>query len=245
MSKRCMRILLTVLPVLSLSACGNSAGLEESTVSEEPTASEESSNVSEEDVDATSGATQSKQTAKPETDTEQSLDTNGKDVPEMDRTVLVVYFSCTGTTRSLAELASEILDADLYEITPETPYLETDLNYSDSSSRATTEQNTPDARPEISGTVENMEQYDTVLLAYPIWWGQAPRIINTFLESYDFSGKTIVPFCTSHSSGLGSSAKELQISCSDTTEWLDGRRFDAETPKSELEDWVSSIGIYQ
>ena len=100
------------------------------------------------------------------------------------------------------------MNADLYEIIPEDPYTEEDLAYY-TDGRADQEQNNPDARPAISGEVENMAQYDVVLLGYPIWHGQAPRIISTFLESYDFSGKTIVPFCTSHSSGIGSSDDDL------------------------------------
>ena len=99
--------------------------------------------------------------------------------------------------------------------------------------RADQEQNDPDVRPAISGGVENMDEYDTIILGYPIWHGQAPRIISTFLESYDFSGKTIVPFCTSHSSGIGSSADNLHVLCADSTLWMEGRRFEAGTSKKQ------------
>ena len=121
----------------------------------------------------------------------------------------------------MAENAAEILNANLYEIVPEDPYTEEDLAYY-TNGRADQEQNDASARPAISGGVENMEKYDTIILGYPIWHGQAPRIISTFLESYDFSGKTIVPFCTSHSSGIGSSADNLHALCSDSVNWLDG-----------------------
>ena len=156
--------------------------------------------------------------------------------------VLVAYFSATNTTKPLAEYVADGLDAGLYEIVPETPYTSEDLNYSNSSSRATVEMNTPDARPAISGSVDNMEQYDIVFIGYPIWWGQAPRIISTFLESYDFSGKTIVPFCTSGSSGIGSSAQNLHALASGAT-WLEGQRFSGGTSRSVLIQWVNGLGL--
>ncbi len=117
---------------------------------------------------------------------------------------------------------------------------EADLAYY-TNGRADQEQNDPDARPAISGGVENMDAYDTIILGYPIWHGQAPRIISTFLESYDFSGKTMIPFCTSHSSGIGSSADDLHILCADSAVWLDGRRFEAGTSKEIIEEWIWSV----
>ncbi|MCM1182037.1 MAG: NAD(P)H-dependent oxidoreductase [Roseburia sp.] len=165
-----------------------------------------------------------------------------KEEQGMESKTLVVYFSCTGTTKTLAEYAVDILGADLYEIVPEQPYTEADLAYY-TGGRADQEQNDPDARPAISGSVENMEDYDTVILGYPIWHGQAPRIISTFLESYDFSGKTIVPFCTSHSSGVGSSADNLHPLCADSAEWKDGVRFGGGTQKETVEEWLADIGV--
>ena len=161
---------------------------------------------------------------------------------DMGTKTLVVYFSATGATKLLAEYAAEILNADLYEIVPEDPYTEEDLAYY-TNGRADQEQNDASARPAISGGVENMEKYDTIILGYPIWHGQAPRIISTFLESYDFSGKTIVPFCTSHSSGIGSSADNLHALCSDSVNWLDGKRFEAGTTKETLEEWFGDMEI--
>lgn len=157
--------------------------------------------------------------------------------PDMETKTLVVYFSATGTTRPLAEYTAEILDADIYEIVAEEPYTEDDLAYY-TNGRADQEQNDPNVRPAISGSVENMERYDTIILGYPIWHGQAPRIISTFLESYDFSGKTIVPFCTSHSSGIGSSASNLHSLCPDSTKWLDGERFEGGTSKDTIRNWL-------
>ena len=157
--------------------------------------------------------------------------------------ILVVYFSCTGTTKKLAEYAAEVSGGELYEIVPEVPYTSEDLNYGKAQSRATKEQNDSTARPKIQGTVENMSDYKAVLLAYPIWWGQAPRIISSFLESYDFSDKTIIPFCTSHSSGIGSSDTNLHSLCSETAEWRAGRRFSSDTTQEEIKEWLDGFSL--
>lgn len=159
-----------------------------------------------------------------------------------EKRVLVAYFSATNTTKPLAEYASTILDAGLYEIVPETPYTAEDLNYGNSNSRTTKEQNDPSARPAIHGGVDNMEQYDTVLIGYPIWHGQAPRVISTFLESYDFSGKTVVPFCTSHSSPIGSSDTNLHALASNAN-WLPGRRFASGTSKETMQAWIDTLEL--
>lgn len=154
--------------------------------------------------------------------------------------ILIAYFSATDTTKQVAEQVADILKADLYEIIPEVPYTEDDLAYY-TGGRADQEQDNPGVRPSILGEVEAMNQYDTILLGYPIWHGQAPRIISTFLESYDFSGKTIIPFCTSHSSGMGSSASNLHALCSEQTLWVEGRRFSVDTTKDEIKEWLHSL----
>ncbi|MDE7268104.1 MAG: flavodoxin [Lachnospiraceae bacterium] len=156
--------------------------------------------------------------------------------------VLVAYFSATNTTKDVAENLAGGLGADLYEIVPETPYTDADLNYHDDNSRTTIEMNDPNARPAISGSVENMEQYDVVFLGYPIWWGEAPRIINTFVETYDFNDKTIIPFCTSGGSGMGSSATNLHSATSGAT-WLDGSRFSGSVSGDELVEWANGLGL--
>ena len=156
---------------------------------------------------------------------------------------LIVYFSCTDTTKKIAEYMQEITGADVYRIEAEAPYTAEDLNYGDASTRATREQNDSSARPAIAGKVENMSWYQNVVIAYPIWWGQAPRIISTFLESYDFSGKTIVPVCTSHSSGIGSSATNLHALTDGSATWLEGRRFSSTSTKEEVAQWLKDSGI--
>ncbi|MCM1190673.1 MAG: flavodoxin [bacterium] len=157
--------------------------------------------------------------------------------------VLVAYFSATGTTKTLAEYAADALGAELYEIVPEEPYSSADLDYGNSSSRSSVEMNDPSARPGISGSVEDMAQYDIIFLGYPIWWGEAPRIVDTFMESYDFSGKTIVPFCTSASSGIGSSARNLHGLCAEDVTWLDGSRLKSSSSRENMVEWINSLGL--
>lgn len=161
--------------------------------------------------------------------------------PEAKR-VLVAYFSATNTTKGVAETIADRLDADLYEITPAVPYTSADLDYHDDGSRSTIEMNDPNARPAISGSVNNMEQYDIVFIGYPIWWGEAPRILSTFAESYSFSGKTVVPFCTSGSSGVGSSASNLE-KLADGGTWLPGTRLSGGASRDSVADWINGLGL--
>ena len=163
-------------------------------------------------------------------------------VPGEGTDVLVAYFSATGNTEHIAEHLVSILGADLYEIVPEVPYTSEDLNYSNDDCRANQEQNDPAARPAISGSVENLEDYEVIFLGYPIWWGDAPKIISTFLESYDFSGKTIVPFCTSGSSSIGGSVSGLEA-LTDGATWLDGQRFSGSASRETVSRWVDSLGL--
>ncbi|MCC8079588.1 MAG: aldo/keto reductase [Oscillospiraceae bacterium] len=164
--------------------------------------------------------------------------------PTADSKTLVAYFSCTGTTEGVARQIAAETGADIYEIIPETLYTEEDLNYNNSSSRANLEQADASARPAISDGLESVEQYDVIFLGYPIWHGQAPRIISTFLESCDFSGVTIIPFCTSHSSGIGSSAENLHSICADAV-WQEGRRFAASPSDAAVRVWVQSLELPQ
>ncbi len=154
---------------------------------------------------------------------------------------LIAYFSCTNTTESIAMHIAAQTDGTLYEIVPEVPYTAEDLRYY-TGGRADREQADATARPAISGSVESIEKYDVIFLGYPIWHGQAPKILCTFLESYDFSGKKIIPFCTSHSSGIGSSDTNLHA-LAPTASWFSGRRFAAGTAQSAIADWIESLGI--
>lgn len=157
---------------------------------------------------------------------------------------LVVYFSCTNTTKGVAGQIADIMGSKTYRITPEVAYTSADLDYNNSSSRANCEQNDILARPTISRGVADMDDYDIVFLGYPLWWGKAPKIIFTFLESYDFSGKTLVPFCTSHSSGVGSSDSELHALAAQAT-WKQARRFKGAETKETIMDWINGLELGQ
>lgn len=159
-----------------------------------------------------------------------------------DSKILVVYFSATNNTKSVAQKLADGLGADIYEIVPMQPYTDEDLDYGNSKSRSSVEMDDPGARPEISGTVENMDQYEVVLIGYPIWWGEAPRIMSTFVEIYDFSGKTMAAFCTSASSGFGRSDSALRDAAGSAT-WLDGCRFSAGASAEDVMEWADGLGI--
>ena len=219
--KKAIAILLSLTMILVLAACGNSASQ-----TEQP---------STEDTSVESKA--DTKSAESSTDME---NTDNQDAQE--HKILVAYFSATGTTKGVAVHIANGLNADIYAIVPEEPYTDADLDYNDNNSRTTIEMNDPNARPVISGSVENMEQYDTVFIGYPIWWGEAPRIVSTFMESYDFSGKTIVPFCTSGGSGIGSSASNLESFTSGAT-WLDGRRLNGSDSQDTVMEWVNSLDL--
>ena len=135
---------------------------------------------------------------------------------------LVAYFSAIGTTKEAAERLAKAAGADLFEIKPTIPYTSADLNWMDKESRSSVEMNDPDSRPEIAETMPNMADYDTVFIGFPIWWYVAPHIIHTFLESCDFSGKTLVPFATSGGSGMGKTVDELRKLCPNA-DWKAGK----------------------
>ena len=181
------------------------------------------------------------------TDSENSTNANNNNLKENVSTelggnVLVAYFSCTNTTEGIAEIIADETSGTLYEIVAADPYTEDDLKYY-TNGRADKEQADPSCRPAISGSVSDMSAYDTVFIGYPIWHGQAPRIISTFLESNVFSGKTIVPFCTSHSSGIGSSDSDLHSLTSDSAVWMNGKRFSSSSDRSEITEWVKMLNL--
>lgn len=163
-------------------------------------------------------------------------------VPETASHILVAYFSATHNTENIANHIKTALgeEADLYQITPAVPYTSADLNYN-TDCRANREQNDPSARPELSGTVPQLEQYDVVFLGYPIWWGRAPKILYTFLESHDMTGKTVIPFCTSGSSPYHDGGIRELVG-SDTT-WLTGQRFSGGASASSVAEWVASLEL--
>lgn len=219
--KRKIGLVLLLVLALGIAACGKSTP--EPVVPETITAAEPETTAP--------AATEPEETVAEETAIPEHTDT------------LVVYFSATGHTQPLAELAADYLNADLYEIVPETAYTDADLNYNDASSRTSQEQNDAAARPAIAGELPDLSGYDTVIIGHPIWWGQAPKIIYTFLEHYDWTGKTLVTFCTSASSGLGSSAENLKPFALGNPNWLESRRFPIGAEKDDVIAWLTDCGL--
>lgn len=156
---------------------------------------------------------------------------------------LVAYFSASGETAKLAKTIANVTGGDLFEIQPAQRYTAADLDWTDKKSRSTVEMNDAKSRPAITGRVEDMAQYDTVFVGFPIWWYQAPRIIETFLESYDFSGKTVIPFATSGGSGMGKTESILKNCCSGDTKWLPGKRLSSRESAAAVQKWVSGLGL--
>ena len=155
---------------------------------------------------------------------------------------LVAYFSASGETAKLAKTIAGVVDGDLFEIAPEVPYTAADLDWMDKGSRSTAEMNDDNSRPAIATKITDMAQYSAVFVGFPIWWYQAPRIIETFLESYDFAGKTMIPFATSGSSGMGKTDSILKAVCSAAT-WLPGKRMQSGESAAAVEKWVSTLKI--
>ena len=153
---------------------------------------------------------------------------------------LVAYFSCTGTTRSVAKKLAKVTGADLYEIVPAEPYTDEDLDYGDDTARATREQNHLETRPKLGGKALKLKGYTTLYLGYPIWWGMAPRIMCTFVERYNFTGITVIPFCTSGSSGIGDSGDELE-QLAGTGTWLKGARHSGSISGNKLLAWANGL----
>lgn len=160
----------------------------------------------------------------------------------MSKKILVAYFSACGVTAKAAWKLSEAIGADLHEIKPEVPYSSADLNWMDKKSRSSVEMNDPSSRPTIAEKLADMEKYDVVFVGFPIWWYVAPTIINTFLESYDFSGKTIIPFATSGGSGMGKTNEKLGPSCPGAT-LLQGKLLNGNLSEDSLKNWVKNLNL--
>ncbi len=153
---------------------------------------------------------------------------------------LVAYFSASGVTAKLAENLAEAIGADIFEIEPKEPYTRADLDWTNKQSRSSLEMNDPSSRPAIRESRDNMDDYDTIFVGFPIWWYIAPTIINTFLESYNLSGKTIIPFATSGGSGMGKTNEKLLPSCKGA-KLIEGKVLSSNASKMELSDWVGSL----
>lgn len=195
------------------------------------------------------GTTVNGETAQAQTDENKTTadkttaDTTAKDTSKSGK-VLVVYYSASGYTKQAAEYVAQAADGDLFEIVPKEVYTSDDLNWTNSNSRVSTEHNNPDQREVelVSTRVDNWDEYDTVFIGYPIWWGIAAWPVDGFVKANDFSGKTVIPFCTSTSSGLGESG-ELLKEIAGTGDWQDGMRFRSAVSQSDVTEWVNSLGL--
>jgi flavodoxin len=233
MRKRGLSLLLALVLALSLTACGGGAQSSAPADDAVDTASSAGAAVSSAAAEAQVAAESASESASAEPETSAETASAHSDT-------LVVVFSATGNTRGIAETIVGITGADFREIVPAQPYSEEDLNYNDSGSRATEEQNDPDVRPELGGEPISLEGYTTLYLGYPIWWGQEPRILDTFVESQSFDGITVIPFCTSGSSGIGNSAQTLEALAGSGT-WLEGERFSAGASDEEVRNWIEGL----
>lgn len=213
--KKLTSILLTLVLVFSFAACSNN--------------SSDNSNT-------TSSTSQTADTSKPTDENTQNSNTSSK--------ILVVYYSATGSTKAVAETIANTAGADLFEITPVAPYTSDDLNWTDDNSRVSVEHNDESKRDvELTQvTPDNWDDYDTVFVGYPIWCGIAAWPVNNFVKGNDFSGKTVIPFCTSSSSGLGQSG-DLLADMAGTGDWQDGERFSSSASSSNVESWVNGLDL--
>ncbi len=156
--------------------------------------------------------------------------------------VLVAYFSASGVTARLAKKVAEVTNGDLYEIKPKVPYTSADLDWTNNKSRSSIEMNNKSSRPEIVGDLEDVSNYDTIFVGFPIWWYIAPTIVNTFLEKYNFDGKKIIIFATSGGSGMGKSLDSLKNSCPSAT-FVNGKVFSSSVSKDDLAKWVDGLNL--
>lgn len=204
--KRIIALLMGLVLVFGIAACGNTAA--------KTTESDASENASSPDLEAESGKT------------------------------LVVYYSATGNTEEAANYIAAATNADIFALEPKNPYTDADLDWTDDNSRVVYEHDNPDARDvELAAvTVPDWESYDTVFIGYPIWWGIAAWPVDSFVKENDFTGKTVVPFCTSASSGLGESG-ELLAELAGTGDWLEGERFSSSVSEDTVRTWVESLGM--
>lgn len=217
--KKIVSLFMVAVLMFSFAACSNSA--QEETVS---------------DVQQEGESISADQTTQP------SNDTSAADsIPSEDK-VLVVYYSATGNTENVANYIAAATDGDVFELEPTEPYSDADLNWTDDNSRVVREHDNPDERDValVKSTVENWDEYDTVFIGYPIWWGIAAWPVDGFIEANDFTGKTVIPFATSSSSGLGESGK-LLAEMAGTGDWQEGQRFSSGVSESDVTAWVESL----
>ena len=240
---RKLPILAAILMVLGLAACGNAGNSSQNEADQTITADASQEEATDDSTEQT-GQSEKEESV---SDTPESSDVTEEETPsketessQTDSDVLVVYFSATGTTKGVAEKIAGITGADTYEIKAAQEYTDADLDWNDSSSRSTKEQNDSSVRPEIGSDAISLDGYTTIYIGYPIWWGEEPRIMDTFVESYQFDGITMIPFCTSGGSGIGRSGQNLADNAG-SGNWLDGARFSGSVSENELQSWIDGL----
>ena len=225
--KKLMLSMLAAFCVFGFTSCGNA---------------DKSSSAPKGTTSQTEAEQKSKKSDTADKSTNEQIDAKSDDTHKTESAsdTIVVYFSATGTTKGVAERIANVTDADIFEIIPEEPYSDADLDWNDNNSRTTIEMNDPDVRPAIANDTVDLNGYTTLYIGYPIWWGDAPRIMSTFVEAHDFDDKTVIPFCTSGGSGIGRSGSNL-ASQAGSGNWLDGDRLDAGISESEIKDWINNM----
>lgn len=261
--KKWIALLLGVVVTVSLAGCGSTgstASTQESSVQAESTqeAPEESSAAaggtseaeSVQETDAaqetteTASGTEETTAAEESTEASETGTESGTDSASAEGRTLVVYYSATGNTEAVANYIAQATGGDLFELEPVDPYTDEDLNWTDENSRVVYEHDNEDARDVelVADTVDNWDEYDTVFIGYPIWWGIAAWPVDTFVEANDFTGKTVIPFCTSSSSDLGESG-QLLAEMAGTGDWQEGMRFRSSASEADVQEWLNGLGL--
>ena len=261
--KKWIALLLGVVMTVSLAGCGSTgstASTQESSAHAESTqeASEESSAAaggtseaeSVQETDAaretteTASGTEETTAAEESTEASETGTESGTDSASAEGRTLVVYYSATGNTEAVANYIAQATGGDLFELEPVDPYTDEDLNWTDENSRVVYEHDNEDARDVelVADTVDNWDEYDTVFIGYPIWWGIAAWPVDTFVEANDFTGKTVIPFCTSSSSDLGESG-QLLAEMAGTGDWQEGMRFRSSASEADVQEWLNGLGL--
>lgn len=236
--KRAISVLLSLTMLFSLTACGGNGNSSSQASSSAPESSAAESSASQPSSSSESEASSEVSSQAPSSSQAQSEDTGS------GSSVLVVYYSATGNTEQVAQYIANATGGDLFELEPVDPYTSDDLNWTDDNSRVSQEHADESLRDVelVADTVDNWDQYDTVFIGYPIWWGIAAWPVDGFVEANDFSGKTVIPFCTSSSSGLGESG-QLLADMAGTGDWKEGQRFRSGASQEDVQSWIDELGL--
>ena len=239
-------MVLSFAVLMGLAGCSSSSEAEtEATTAAQTTAAQQTESSAEETEAAETEEAASVEAAETETAGVTGSEAEGGDAEaDAQGGTLVVYYSATGNTEAVASYIAEYTDGDLFELEPVEPYTDDDLNWTDDNSRVTREHEDESLRDVelVADTVENWDSYDTVFIGYPIWWGIAAWPVDTFVEANDFTGKTVIPFCTSSSSGLGESG-ELLSEMAGKGDWQEGMRFRSSASEEDVQEWIESLGM--